>query len=87
MKKQNMGFIVGNTFSGWCFTANIVGVEGGEFGWHGYEMSFGSAFWKCQSSIFTAILRHITGKCLYLTLVYGANEDEERVALWDTLRR
>ncbi|KAJ8425910.1 hypothetical protein Cgig2_015728 [Carnegiea gigantea] len=32
-------------------------------------------------------IRHITRKCLYLTLVYGANEDEERVALWDTLRR
>lgn len=24
-------------------------------------------------------IRHITGKCFYLTLVYGTNDDEERL--------
>lgn len=82
-----MGFVVGNTFSSWCFTSNIGWSRRGTNWLAWLQNEFQAYILEVSLQYIHRYARYMSSMCFHLTLVYGPDDDEERLSLWDNFAR
>ncbi|XP_062102958.1 uncharacterized protein LOC133813947 [Humulus lupulus] len=86
VKAHKLGALYLHMFSSWCFTLNNAWNNGGRIVVAWNPTMFSVSIIKCSSQLIHLLVRPFDkGNGFYVSFVYGFNEEEGRVGLWEEL--